>query len=222
MKIHGSKFDGVIIDNEIKGVGEGQTIACGERGGHGRRSSATVCMCSHGGGDLNTVMRSRMHMFRRPAVQLAADDFRWRQRVVAGLHFTKYHTHIDCLHAGCAVDASGWSCMCDLDHKLFQQRRPSTLFHISKNTNAQYSPPLAAICMVNVCGRSRNRLYLAVGDSFACLPVATETRVVSILWNAKWRNCNVQSDYEMNQQNYGYSAKFWRNTNIKESNQRMA
>ena len=41
--------------------------------------------------------------------------------------------------------------------------------------------------------RSRNRLYLAVGEGFACLPVAAATRVVSILQNAKRHNGNVQN-----------------------------
>ena len=61
-------LDGVIIDNEIEGVDEEQTVASppvasDERGGYGRWSAVTVCMFSHGGGDLNKVVGSRMHMF---------------------------------------------------------------------------------------------------------------------------------------------------------------
>ena len=66
-------------------------------------------------------------------------------------------------------------------------------FHISQNTNALYLPPLAAVCMVRVCRHSRDRLYLAVGVSFACLPVASPTMVVSILQNAKRHNGNVRN-----------------------------
>ena len=55
IKVNDWKFDRFIIGDEIEGIGEGQAcppaVSC-VRGGHVRRSAATVCMCTPGRIDL--------------------------------------------------------------------------------------------------------------------------------------------------------------------------
>ena len=169
-KVNKSKFEGVVIDDEIEEVGDGQTVACPsvvsiEQGGHGRRSPATVCMCSHGWAQL-LVAECICSQRRRNAAQLPADNF-GRSRRMPFCIPQNIDTHNGRLHAGCisALSAPADDLVClTLIVNYFSGA-------VSHNPNSLY-------CMVRVCGRWQNRLYLAVGDGYACLPVAMETGVV--------------------------------------------
>ena len=64
-------FDGVVIEEEIEGVGEGRTIvppsptASGE---HGGRLAAAACMRFPGKGDVEHIVCGGMHMFLTTAI----------------------------------------------------------------------------------------------------------------------------------------------------------
>ena len=205
LKVNESKFDGVVINDEIEGVCEERTVAClptvsGEQGSHGRWSASTVCMRSCGGCNLNTVASGRMHMFPMMVNCNAVGGRRIRTKVEGGRRISIHKIPKwppPCwlnLSAVGAVGAGGWSCIWS-HSQIISRWRPSKLFWISQNTNALYSPPLVDACMVRVCGRSRNRQCLAVGDDFACLPIAAVTTVVSIVVTAGRLCGSWPSDY---------------------------
>ena len=86
MKVNESKFDGVVIDDEIEGVSEEQPIACppavsGELDGRSRQLAATVCMHFLAEAIFNTVHSRRQWNAYVPEdgklAQLAAEDFGW-------------------------------------------------------------------------------------------------------------------------------------------------